>query len=585
MKLSVIIPTFNRRDLLRRTLPSVLEQHFPVSECEVIVVVDGATDGTAAMLRECFGDRAGLRVLEQPNRGAAAARNAAVAQARGELLLFLDDDILCEPGLLEEHWQAFQRDTATVNFGPVEVADESPATIATAWTRRCTADYVGRLTREGKPSMPADAMIDANTSLARELFWRAGGFDESFGSARETAEFGLRLWQMGVEFRYVPTARVRQIYVKTTEIVARRDARAYGAGELRLCERFGRYRRHSPLARLREGRFWQRWAKLALARVPLDGLLRVMAWTAERFSAGDVGRRLGIRILEVRQFSNSYHAAIEALGSWEAFQARFDRRLSILLYHHVGPAVPGTYPELTIAPEAFARHVHWLLGQGYCPITLRQWAEWQGGEADLPPNAVLLTFDDGYADLARYAFPVLERYRVPAVVYLVTQRLGETNTWDEAAGSGTHRLLSENEVREWAARGISFGAHSRTHAALPRLRGPALDNEIGGSASDLAALLGRAAESLAYPWGAYDDEVLACAREHFEFGVTCEQGMNTLAVAPLRLRRTMVEPGDSLLDFALRAGIGFSPLQRVRDILGRLARKALGHASEPNHAA
>src|SRR6266568_2649599 len=86
VRFSIIIPTYERRDLVRRMVAALADQTH--DDFEVIVVVDGSTDGTAAALRE-LGFSFPLSVLEQTNLGAAAARNAGVAAAGGELFLFL----------------------------------------------------------------------------------------------------------------------------------------------------------------------------------------------------------------------------------------------------------------------------------------------------------------------------------------------------------------------------------------------------------------------------------------------------------------------------------------------------------------
>ncbi len=78
-----MIPTYNRREILARTLPTVFRQDFPADQCEIVIVVDGSTDGTAEMLRSLEPPCA-LRILEQPNRWRAAARNAGWRAARGE---------------------------------------------------------------------------------------------------------------------------------------------------------------------------------------------------------------------------------------------------------------------------------------------------------------------------------------------------------------------------------------------------------------------------------------------------------------------------------------------------------------------
>ena len=86
MHVSVIVATFNRRETLERTLPLLLAQDFDPADYEVFVVVDGSTDGTSSFLHT-VPHRGHLHVIEQPNRGQAAAINAALQQCRGQLVL------------------------------------------------------------------------------------------------------------------------------------------------------------------------------------------------------------------------------------------------------------------------------------------------------------------------------------------------------------------------------------------------------------------------------------------------------------------------------------------------------------------
>src|SRR5512136_1080752 len=128
--ISVVIPTYNRRALLTRTLPTVLAQTLPAEEYEVIVVVDGSTDGSAAWLRGLT-PTVTLRVLEQPNQGPGAARNAGIRAARGRVVLLLDDDLLCGPALLQEHLAAHDSPEHRMVFGSVSIAADSPGSLAT----------------------------------------------------------------------------------------------------------------------------------------------------------------------------------------------------------------------------------------------------------------------------------------------------------------------------------------------------------------------------------------------------------------------------------------------------------------------
>jgi glycosyltransferase involved in cell wall biosynthesis len=204
LKISVIIPTFNRADILAHTLPSVFSQKFPVDEYEVIVVIDGSTDDT----RELMGamkPTCGLQVIEQPHRGASAARNAGLKAAQGELVLFLDDDLVCDQHLLSAHVAAHaQRDLKVVS-GPSLISANSSPSLATDCAEQDTRRYMQRMSRQTEPHWPQDAIVFANSSLTRDLALAAGGFDERFFFGLEDVDLGLRLWKLGARFKFNPS--------------------------------------------------------------------------------------------------------------------------------------------------------------------------------------------------------------------------------------------------------------------------------------------------------------------------------------------------------------------------------------------
>src|SRR4030042_5309509 len=98
LTISVVIPTHNRKDLLRDTLNSLARQTYPNDYFEVVVVDDGSSDGTKEVETEAFPFT--LRYFWQANQGDAAARNYGAQQSKADILVFLDDDIVVEPGYL-----------------------------------------------------------------------------------------------------------------------------------------------------------------------------------------------------------------------------------------------------------------------------------------------------------------------------------------------------------------------------------------------------------------------------------------------------------------------------------------------------
>ena len=568
MIISVVIPTYNRRDLLKSVLQSVFAQDFPASEREVVIVVDGSTDGTAESLRSL---KAPCRftVLEQANRGPAAARNAGVRAAAGDLVLFLDDDIRCTPDLLGLHVAAHARHGSSVVFGAVLIAPESPRNPATDWVSDWYSQYNRELVERGGPWSKHDVWLYSNCSISRKLFLDMGGYNESFPwAAFEDGEIAIRLWDAGVAFRYEPAARVYQVYDKTPEDLVKKDAVRHARAEVMMTRMHPSHRPHSRLARANSTRLRRTLTRLAWeAPVSPELLLRApfkLAASARRFPAM---RRAAIRLLQLRMGIEAARAAIDESGSWDEVYRQYGARLAILMYHDIGAPALGIYPEQTVSPAKFEQQVKWLARRGYTGIGIRDWLAWREEGKPLPEKPVLFTFDDGYQGVAKYAFPILERYNFKALAFVVTSLIGMSNTWDEAAGFPSRRLMSADDIRRWAARGFEFGSHSRTHVDLTRLDANEMAREVAESRDELAAVLGDAPAAFAYPYGRVNDDVRRCVARHFAAAVSIERGLNTIATDPHMLRRSHVRQRDTLLDLACRVAFGTSPIVKLRSYL------------------
>jgi peptidoglycan/xylan/chitin deacetylase (PgdA/CDA1 family) len=232
--------------------------------------------------------------------------------------------------------------------------------------------------------------------------------------------------------------------------------------------------------------------------------------------------------------------------------------LSVLLYHHIGIPKPETkHLALTVTPEKFRRQVRWLRWRGYTAITPTQWLEWCATRQPLPKKLVMFTFDDAYADNCTHAFPVLERYGFPSAVFVISGRVGGVASWDGLP------LMTAQQIQHWSEHGVEIGAHTRTHASLTDVSDDVVADEVEGCKDDLMKA-GLTARSFAYPYGHVDERVRAAVSKFFRLAFTCEDGLNDLGTDPCLMRRTMVQPGDTLLDIEIRAAFGENPLDRLR---------------------
>lgn len=579
MQLSVVIPTYNRCALLARTLPTIFEQTCSPDAYEVIVVIDGSADGTVEMLHQ-FHPSCSFQVLEQPNHGQAAARNAGIRAASGDLVLFLDDDLLCEPNLIAEHLAAHQSGEDLVVSGVVDVSPESPSTLAARRMRVEARDLNERLCQE-ELSLPLDAVVGANASLRRSTLLDLGGFDERYFRALEDAELGLRLWFAGVRFRFRASAITHQVYVKSNWGYTKGDGATLGRAAVWFARQYPVMRKTPELARYSEGRVFKIWARQVAVRMPaLFSLLTIPpCWFAEHLPRVKFFERIGLRMMAARRTGAMLQSAVAEAGGWQSFKAEFGVLLPVLLYHRVGMFRRGTDSALTISPEKFERQIRWLSRHGYVGIRPSDWLNWCRGAKALPKKSIMLTFDDAYADVAQYALPILKKYGFSATVFVVTDRVGGTNAWDEKKGSTTLRCMTAEQIRQWAAEGIEFGAHSCTHPDLRTLSEAELAEEMRGSAQYLSNLLGKRVQSFAYPFGSYSMAAKKLAEETFDLAFTCDGGLNALYTDPFLMHRTMVFPDDTLADLAFWAKLGSSPFRPMR-YLREWLWKSRDHAPE-----
>jgi GT2 family glycosyltransferase len=213
---SFVVPTFRRPDALHATLEALTTIDYPPARYELVVVDDGPDDRTAAVVESFAGNGRSLSLVSQENRGVATARNRGAAAAAGDLLIFVDDDIIVEPDHVRRHL------AARAGYGDCLVNGHwefSPATLDAL-----QASPFGRF-RVGiedwvKTGIVKDPLPDGrfrpsgvtacNLSISANLFRELGGFDESFPFAGcEDQEFSLRAKRAGCTFVYDRSIRLQ----------------------------------------------------------------------------------------------------------------------------------------------------------------------------------------------------------------------------------------------------------------------------------------------------------------------------------------------------------------------------------------
>lgn len=257
-------------------------------------------------------------------------------------------------------------------------------------------------------------------------------------------------------------------------------------------------------------------------------------------------------------------------------------RVPVLMYHRVGASGNAWEARYTINPENFANQMQTLARKGFQAVPIDDLVDWLEGGRPLPEGAFVLTFDDGFRGVREHALPVLENLRWPCTVFLVSDLIGQTDTWTERENpSGvTYPLLDANEIRDMMQRNVSFHSHTRNHADLPTLNETELADQLAGSRASLSRLLGHDVAYLAYPFGRLDERVEAATRAAgYRAAFSTQPGFNRQGVNRYRIRRLDVFGTDtpSMLLRKIRLGSNDGSLAHtVRYYAARIQNRLSG---------
>jgi GT2 family glycosyltransferase len=200
-KLSVIVPTHNRPARLEATLSGLAGQRdLDRGDFELIVVDDGSVPAAAPEAPS----ELPLSVLRLEDEGPSAARNRGAGEARGELLVFVDDDLRLVPDFLAAHWRAHLEWPGALQVGSVRLPEAATTTPFGRFRQRLEDESVPRI--KG-PVESRNFCTAANMAIERGLFDRLGGFDPSLGTG-EDQDLALRHTAQGGKIVFVPEARV-----------------------------------------------------------------------------------------------------------------------------------------------------------------------------------------------------------------------------------------------------------------------------------------------------------------------------------------------------------------------------------------
>jgi peptidoglycan/xylan/chitin deacetylase (PgdA/CDA1 family) len=209
----------------------------------------------------------------------------------------------------------------------------------------------------------------------------------------------------------------------------------------------------------------------------------------------------------------------------------------IFMYHGVAD-VDEDPNQLCVSPARFAEQMAWLARRGLRGVGIAELVD--AMRAGRQRGLVGLTFDDGYTNVLETALPVLRQHGFGATAYIISDRLGGTNEWDEGP---VWQLMTGGQVRELAAAGIEIGSHAATHMRLAGASPAQLTAEISESRTSLGALLGTEIRGFAFPYGSMDAASRQAVRDAgYEYA--CAVEASTAEIGLMALPRLYVGEQD-----------------------------------------
>ena len=283
LRVSVIVPTHQRRASLDRALRALRTQSLPPDEYEVIVAIDGSTDGT----RELVETMERVRWVWQPRGGRASACNAGMRIASAPIVVLLDDDMEATPGFLSAHLAAHQDTLGLGVVGAVPIRTDASSPAVTRYVANKFNGHLGNLAKPGYVFGLRD-FYSGNFSVARETMVAVGGFDEAFAVyGNEDLDLSLRLREVGVRLVFSADAVAYQHYEKDFAALAR-DTREKGRTAVQLARKHPSATSDLKLSQFDRGPIASRLVRNTLLAATRwwphtpDAVVRTMSWLGER---------------------------------------------------------------------------------------------------------------------------------------------------------------------------------------------------------------------------------------------------------------------------------------------------------------
>ena len=190
-------------------------------------------------------------------------------------------------------------------------------------------------------------------------------------------------------------------------------------------------------------------------------------------------------------------------------------KIPILMYHSISPDIN----KLTVSEKNFELQMRFLSNNNYKSICFDDL-----DFLDKKSKYFIITFDDGYENVFKYALPILKKYKFTSTCFFVTKYIGKHNDWDEKnIYYYKQKIMSLEQILTWHNSGMSVGAHTENHKNLSEIDNEQKKSEILNSIEYFKSKLSLNIKYFSYPFGRYDDQTLDLIKKNFKFAVTTKR--------------------------------------------------------------
>src|SRR5262245_9062929 len=232
-------------------------------------------------------------------------------------------------------------------------------------------------------------------------------------------------------------------------------------------------------------------------------------------------------------------AVVAFLFTSPAGATTHNRRVPILMYHVIAKAPAGTaFPNLWVQPEDFTAQMDWLASHHFHAVTLHRVYDYWTRGSPLPPEPIVISFDDGTMGQDTHALPVLRRLRWPGVLNLKVNALKSQYT------------LPPWRVQQMLAAGWELDSHTITHPDLTHVDDAQLWQEVHGSRVELQQMFHVPVDFFCYPSGRYDAHVVAAVHRAGYLGATTTNYGLARPGDLYTLSRVRIDGSDHLAGFS-----------------------------------